>query len=288
MAEGGMSRILETIRRPFLKKPGKLPSADSSVSVQADTQTPSPESVIPQPNITTEQKQPPDYRKQAAQDIFGAIRLQAGENQTNLTELIRSNPLLKDTNDEDIQRIINAVKSPETQKPPFDLARCLPAYPTKEEKQGQKTWVYEKLIQPTSTNSQKTDVDQVINQVQAEVLPNTNVDKLKPKRPIIIEKDEASLPIGSDEDLKDYVYNKVKIDIPPENALAVIDYLATADPKELIQRYKKRVQHGVFEGYGVVPRGKTGRILFRIDSEGQLHIRLGKHDNVYATTKKVS
>ena len=53
----------------------------------------------------------------------------------------------------------------------------------------------------------------------------------------------------------------------------------------MIGRRKKIVRGGPFKGYHEVRRGKAGRVLFWIDEENVLHVRIGNHDTVYTTGK---
>ena len=104
------------------------------------------------------------------------------------------------------------------------------------------------------------------------------------RRGIVVEKVVTSLNLNglNDERLLTEI-RRSKSEIPEREILGIIGKLQTDPVTDLVDRHKKRVHGGPFKGYHEVRRGKAGRVLFSIDQENVLHLRLGNHDHIYAT-----
>ncbi|KKU02615.1 MAG: hypothetical protein UX99_C0007G0029 [Candidatus Amesbacteria bacterium GW2011_GWB1_47_26] len=106
------------------------------------------------------------------------------------------------------------------------------------------------------------------------------------RRRIVVEKVASSLNLdGLDDEKLLKEIKKSKSEIPEEEILEIIGKLQTDPRVDLIGRRKKIVRGGPFKGYHEVRRGKAGRVLFWIDEENVLHVRIGNHDTVYTTGK---
>lgn len=104
------------------------------------------------------------------------------------------------------------------------------------------------------------------------------------RRPLVIEGFNKSTTITNDDELR-RLLAKTKSELLPDEMLDIVEQLRTQPPLDLFERHKKMVKGGPFKGYREVRRGKTGRVLFAIDEDGALHVRVGTHDEIYGTGK---
>lgn len=120
--------------------------------------------------------------------------------------------------------------------------------------------------------------------------PNTkDVSQTKP-RIIVLEGNNTSKPFSANLDDEGLLreIRKSGSDISEEDLLKIFAYLQSGNKKDLLLKYTKRVLTGPFKDYRVIRRGDLGRVLFQIDKNDCLHIRIAKHDDIYAAMRKVS
>ena len=136
---------------------------------------------------------------------------------------------------------------------------------------------------------QKRGAEKGQNQNRPMPVLEVKLESIRPeRRKIVVEKMVASLNLNglNDERLLTEI-RRSKSEIPEEEILRIIEKLQTDSRAKLIGRHKKIVHGGPFKGYHEVRRRKAGRVLFSIDEENVLHLRLGNHDHIYATRKDV-
>lgn len=288
MSEGGLGSKLENIRSklPFFRKktqhtPVVPEEKTEPAQVDKSTMASVPSASVP------ELRRPEDYRQKAAEEILGTIRLQQnkGSSQSEIIDLIRDNPICTSLSDETIQEIIE--KQYKQPKETLDsLVGLLPEKPPKEDKQSHKQWTYQYYIQPSSEASSKAPLRNIIREFEPEPRTGNPDEEQKLQRKVAIEKSESTVPIHEEGELeREIVESGILAEIPKEDVEKIISDLRTLDPLEILRIYRpEMVRTGKFERFLTIKKGSKGTILYYIDQEGVLHLRLGIHKRIYAVS----
>lgn len=281
MAEGGLGSKLENFRNKlsFLKR--KKPEAPSLPEETESIQPIEVASANTPPKPGNELKQPEDYRQKAARDIFSTIqlRIRKGDNTRQIRALLEENPVLLNFTNQEIQQLLQMTTDTAPEVLEF-ITKNLPEKPSKEDKQIHKRWVYENLIQPTSAKSDQTPINTVVKEIEAQPQEDRSDGEPVPKRRLILEKFNSFLEVNDDAALEKEIRESGS-EIPDGDLLKIIAYLRTAYPQEIRERFKTgKIRTGNYEGYAEIRIGPKGRVLYFIDSDKTLHLRLGSHKEI--------
>ena len=278
MTEGGIGKLIEAGRRIFSKN-----------QIQKSSPPPQPETFEPPKKEAELPTQIPiDFSHKAAGELlrFARTKTQKGISESEVLQLIKSDPIFKDIAREDLSPILSEYNQPFSEEAVDFLATKIPSTLSRAQRRSHGDWLHNQYegkgtTKPVSFTEDKNTKDEPKNET-----PKTPENKIR--RNIVIEDLNSSLEIESDDQLGQYLEEKVKSEIPTEDLLGIIEKLRTTDVAQLLERYPKRVTYGPFEGFNVVPRGKVGRVLFSISKDGQLHIRVAKHTRIYASASRSS
>lgn len=306
MAEGGIGAKLENFRNkiPFLRKRNSPPP----ITTQHPQPEPEPEpeqqavtaEKITPPTVVPEIVQTPSYRSQAIRDILGTISLQTKKGSTDIEirEILRANPYLGSVEPEKMQEFLNnhLPKNDEERSAILNnqgaidfLTQAIPENPNSASKKLHKKWLYTNLIQPTSVNSANVPIVSVVKEIEEQPQIESQTSEPKTQRQVIIEKVNSAHEVSDDQELLKAL-EEAGVKIPIEDLVELVDYLRTEKPLEIIRRFRPEMvnnQEGSsFFGYRKIKKGSQGTILYFIDKDNALHLRLAPHSKIYAATRK--
>lgn len=303
MSEGGLGSKLENIRNkiPFMRKrnsPSPV-TQPPQPEPEPEQQTASTEKTV-FPAIVRETAQTPDFRSQAIRDILGTISLQTkkGLTEIEIREILRANPYLDSVEPEQMQEFLknHLPKNEEERSALLNnqgaidfLTQAIPENPNIVSKKLHKQWLYKNLIQPTSVNAANVPIVSVVKEIEEQPQFESQTSEPKTQRQVIIEKVNSAQEISDDQELMKAL-EESGVEIPIEDLVELIDYLRSEKPLEIVRRFRPEMvnnQEGTsFFGYRKIKKGSQGTILYFIDKDNALHLRLAPHSKIYAATRK--
>lgn len=305
MAEGGIGAKLENFRNkiPFLRKRNS-PSPVTQPPQSEPEPEPEPQAVttvkIASPAVFRETVQTPSYRQQTIRDILGTISLQTnnGKTEIEIREILRSNPYLENIEPEKMLEFLqNHLPKNEDERAALlnnqgaidFLTRAIPENPSSHSKKLHKKWLYTNLIQPTSVNASNLPIVSIVKEIEAQPQIESQTSEPKTQKQVIIEKVNSAHEVSDDQELLKAL-EEAGVEIPIEDLVELVDYLRTEKPLEIIRRFRPEMvnnQEGSsFFGYRKIKKGSQGTILYFIDKDNALHLRLAPHSKIYAATRK--